>query len=44
MISVHISNFQMGSVKGMSLVELEYEQIPTVVAKAHHHVLAGAYH
>lgn len=41
MIFVHISNFQMESVRDMNLVQLEYEQISMVVAKAHHRLLAG---
>lgn len=39
-ISVHISNFQIESIRDMNLVQLEYEQIKMVVAKAHHHLLS----
>lgn len=31
----------MESIRDMNLVQPEYEQIPMVVAKAHHHLLAG---
>lgn len=40
-IFVPISNFQMESIRNMNLVQLEYEEIPMVVAKTHHLLLAG---
>lgn len=43
-ISGHISNFQMESIRDMNLVQLEYEQIPMVVAKARRHLQAVEYH
>lgn len=43
-ISGHISHFQMESIRDMNLVQLEYEQIPMVVAKARRHLQAVEYH
>lgn len=37
-------HFQKESIKDINSVQLEYEQIPVVVSKAHHHLLAGEWH